>query len=351
MLRFIILSIALFLSHTLQSQTQDNWCASECNMAGDEKKNSMQVFSYIQQSQEIANANSLTTRSNGIIDRNTQISDKMIHFPIRIVIVDNDIMQLDLMKDKARQAIKKLSTSYEPANMLFTVDTIEVLKSQVYLEDLYVDGYARYNSFSFEHDRDDVITLYVFEHGKEFCDISPDRVSCGRVGGFSYILSQTTNNIVISNFDLSDQKIVAHEFGHFFGLYHPFEETQFGKDQFSSDECHLVGDRICDTPPDPGAVFEVYVNYSNCEMIGLKNENGNYYRPLLNNYMSYYKPCYLTKYEFTPGQIEVVRIAAQSNIRSIFQGDVPANYQVKTEEKEEVAEKKKRKCFFKRNRS
>lgn len=340
---FLSLCCFVFFGGLCAQSHPDNWCISACNAAGDEKQNTSKLYNYIQTNDSNADL-ILTTRSNQLVNVDEISASGILNFPIRICIIDNNLMDISEMEKKATKAMEELNKSYDSAGMQFEIDTIEILKSKIYLEDLYADGYKQYNTFSAQYDRSDMISLFVFDHGKEFCEISETRISCGRIGGFSYIYSQATNNIVMSNFDLSDPKIVAHEFGHFFGLYHPFEEAQFGKDNFDKDQCHLTGDRICDTPPDPGSVYEVYVNYSTCEMIGLKNENGESYMPLLNNYMSYYKPCYLKEYSFTNGQIKVLRAAAQSDIRSIFQRPV----EIKTEE--EIPEKSKRKCFFRRNK-
>jgi hypothetical protein len=118
-------------------------------------------------------------------------------------------------------------------------------------------------------------------------------------------------------FDVNDYKVIVHEMGHFFGLYHTFEEVQFGKDDFKGD-CNIVGDCLCDTPPDPGTIYEVYVNYSKCRMQDLFHENGNQYMPLIENYMGYYKPCYMKQFSFTENQIEVLNLSARSEFREGF---------------------------------
>lgn len=341
--KFVLCLCCLFFLGGLCAQNHsDQWCISDCQAAGDEKSNTSKLYNYIQANNPTSKI-ALTTRSNQFVETEAVDIESTYYFPIRICIIDNNLMDIEEMKIKARKAIVELNNSYVQAGMQFGIDTVEILESQIYLEDLYADGYKLYNQFSSQHDRSDLISLFIFDHGKEFCEISDTRISCGRIGGFSYIYSQLTNNVVMSNFDLSDPKIVAHEFGHFFGLYHPFEEAQFGKDNFDKDQCHLLGDRICDTPPDPGAVFEVYVNYSTCEMIGLKSDSGEYYMPLLNNYMSYYKPCYLKEYSFTNGQVNVLRAAAQSDIRTKFQRPLDIETQ------EENPPKEKRKCIFRRN--
>ena len=122
----------------------------------------------------------------------------------------------------------------------------------------------------------------------------------------------------MSRFDFSDIKVLAHEMGHFWGLYHTFEEQQFGKGDFTEENCSLLGDKICDTPPDPGPFFEVYINYVDCELFNLKNDAGFEYKPDITNYMSYYKPCYLKEFSFTPDQMMVMKVATSLSIRSKF---------------------------------
>ena len=180
------------------------------------------------------------------------------------------------------------------------------------------DRYYPYDEFSDEYDLPDLLSIYIFDHKDDFCNITSTSISCGRTGGFSYILSGRTNNIVMSRFDIPDIKVLAHEMGHFWGLYHTFEEAQFGKDDLKEENCHLLGDRICDTPPDPGSVFEVYVNYVTCELLDLNNDAGLAYKPQIENYMSYYKPCYLREFKFTPDQIMVMKLAAMEPMRSKF---------------------------------
>ncbi|MDB4285734.1 M43 family zinc metalloprotease [bacterium] len=157
--------------------------------------------------------------------------------------------------------------------------------------------------------------LYIFNYDEELFKTEGGATSCGRIGGFSYILSETTNNVVLSKFDLEDHKIIAHEFGHFFGLLHTFEEYPFGKEKNTNENYLNKGDRICDTSPDPVALYEVYVNYSKCEMLGHRDVDGIPYKPLINNFMSYYKPCYLQRFSFTPDQVTVLRFAAESDLR------------------------------------
>ena len=237
-------------------------------------------------------------------------------FPIRFVYVkENNVLPSDSLGKELDEVIHELNEAYAGVGFIFEIEKIEILVSTIKLEELSQNQFELYDKFSKENDEENIITVYILDHKNEFCRITANSISCGRIGGFSYILSSRNNNVVLSQFDLNDPKIVAHEFGHFFGLYHTFEESLFGKDKFSQTDCQNSGDRICDTPPDPGTIFELYVNYSTCEMIGFKDENENEYKPILENYMSYYKPCYLKKYSFTKDQEMVMKLAGELPIR------------------------------------
>ncbi len=244
---------------------------------------------------------------------------KKTNFPIRFVYVEDGTFEsINVRKKKIKGVLKNLNKAFKKTKFKFSTHTIEVLQSTLFIEDLSRNDRNIYVEFSNKHDLEDVITVFILDHAKDFCTFTGNSISCSRTGGFSFILSTLTNNVVISKFDLEDPKIVAHEMGHFFGLYHTFEEDMFGKDNFSAQDCNTTGDCLCDTPPDPGTVFETYVNYSTCEMIGFTDENDNEYKPMLENFMSYYKPCYLTKYKFTPQQIMVMKLAGQLEIRKKF---------------------------------
>lgn len=241
--------------------------------------------------------------------------DSALQFPLRIGIV-----QLDSTERKVKQAdisltIHHLNNAFFYAGIQFYISRIDWLESPYVISDLSSNAYQPYIKFSEQYDLEDTISLFVFDYDPDLCKVDETSVSCGRTGGFSFILSEQTNNVVLSRFDIGDHKIINHEFGHFFGLFHTFEKA-FGEELISGENCATAGDQICDTPADPGAVYEVYVNYSKCEMQSNYNHDQKAtYQPLINNYMSYYKPCYLKAYEFTPMQYELLYTAARMDIR------------------------------------
>lgn len=242
-----------------------------------------------------------------------------LDFPIRFAFVTEDSASLDY-PDQTFLAglIKNLNYAYINTGVTFSLAELAKIQSDIKLEELSANAFQLYDNFSSQYDRQDIITVYILDYARDFCRTTETSISCSRVGGFSYVLSSLTNNLVLSQFDLKNPIIVAHEFGHFFGLYHTFEEHLFGKGSFDSDMCHQTGDLICDTPPDPGTAFEIHVNYATCEMIGYEDNNGNAYQPLINNYMAYYKPCYLKEFHFTQQQELVIRLASNLQLRKKF---------------------------------
>jgi hypothetical protein len=97
-------------------------------------------------------------------------------------------------------------------------------------------------------------------------------------------ISQDTSKLVLRKD--AGGGVWIHEFGHFFGLEHPFE-TSHGIELANGSNCATAGDLICDTPADPypqGATTN-----SNCEFVfSGRDPNNQYYLPDVENYMSYY---------------------------------------------------------------
>jgi len=301
---FLILFATLILQTVFcQVEAGKDWCRIDCD-PNIHKENVALIYD------AIANESIMTELAN--LDS--------VRFPIRFVYIEEKektVTDSEKIKE-VEEVIRNLNTEFRTTKFVFYTDKILSLVSQLKLEDLAGNVGNLYDDFSKQHDLENTITVFILDHKSDFCRVTETSISCSRTGGFSYILSGRTNNIVLSNFDLRNSKIVAHEFGHFFGLYHTFEEFLFGKDDFNPNDCTKQGDLICDTPPDPGTVFEIYVNYFTCEMLDLKDPLGNEYKPLLQNIMSYYKPCYLKENTFTKQQQLVMQVASQLEMRSKF---------------------------------
>jgi hypothetical protein len=96
--------------------------------------------------------------------------------------------------------------------------------------------------------------------------------------------------------------------GHFFGLHHTFgrdKKVEINKELVDGSNCLTEGDRICDTPADPFDV-DSNIQYVNDDCIftsDKKDDNGDFYSPLVSNVMSYYNcTCDNTNEYFTNGQ-------------------------------------------------
>ncbi len=241
-----------------------------------------------------------------------------LNFPLRIGVVINPENPQYPTQTQLIKTIARLNKGFSKAAIQFTIVQIDTIFSDYTLENLSDDSYMPYRDFSKQVDFKDTLSLFLFDYDPNFCRITGESVSCRRQSGFSYILSEETNNVVMSKFDLEDYKVAAHEFGHFFGLYHTFEE-KFGRELPNGDNCETTGDLICDTPADPGSVYEVYVNSADCEMLNKLDEaTQQYYKPLISNYMAYYKPCYMQEYSFTNQQNRALFLASRSNLRKHF---------------------------------
>ncbi len=107
----------------------------------------------------------------------------------------------------------------------------------------------------------------------------------------------------------NSSKVLAHEVGHYLGLYHTFEGG------CKNDDCQVDGDRVCDTPPDGStAAATTFVN--SCQSDGDDQSNANPFRSAglgglgdqpdpFDNYMDYGALTVLAK--FTPGQKDRMR--------------------------------------------
>ena len=300
---FLLLVFLLPLgSCSLFKKAQEpDWCQSKCDSAGDERENTMDLYSH------------RDSLGNEVLDK------PISYFPLRIGVVNHPLEAIPVAESRIIKTVEILNAAFAAAKIQFEIARIDQLQSPFRIEELSDDLYQPYLDFSDQNDLDNTISLYLFDYNPELCKTTGNSVQCGRRGGFSYILSNRTNNVVMSKFDLEDHKIIVHEFGHFFGLYHTFETHQFGKELPNGSECQMTGDAICDTPADPGALYEVYVNYSLCEMVNFVDpETGVVYQPMINNYMSYYKPCYLQPYAFTPQQIKTMCTASSMPMREKF---------------------------------
>lgn len=234
------------------------------------------------------------------------------HFEI---VVWNVIDTLDPVYAKIsdlKVLVMELNNAFASADIQFELKEVRNLHDYHTYESLVENRFANYYDHLIQYNTEHAIDLYLVDHDKELCYNDGKVRGCAKGRGFTATGDWLTS-IVLGKEDVKNKKIPIHEFGHFFNLEH----THYHYDkQNSVADCSKTGDLICDTPPDPGAAaYGAMVNYTDCEMYGAFDEDGVEFKPMINNYMSYYPPCYMVEYAFTEGQIKRMKNFVTGNKR------------------------------------
>ncbi|WP_460636495.1 zinc-dependent metalloprotease [Larkinella harenae] len=137
-------------------------------------------------------------------------------------------------------------------------------------------------------------------------------------GGFSYLPDigsdlPASNVVFISGENLGERLnsyMLPHEFGHYFGLAHTFDQIN-GQELVArgpEGNCAVAGDLICDTPADPygtenPSCFSYTINKQCFTVCDARDARNNVYQPDFKNIMSYYNMFSCPgQPSFTPGQ-------------------------------------------------
>lgn len=126
----------------------------------------------------------------------------------------------------------------------------------------------------------------------------------GIVGGYAYLPGGP--DVIVIRGGSGMVSVIAHELGHFFGLYHTFE-TGLGTELVNGTNCTAAGDLVCDTEADPYYIdpstgLPAFNLDSDCNIVPpAQDSNGDWYLPPTDNIMSYYNG--ICSRSFTNGQI------------------------------------------------
>jgi hypothetical protein len=145
----------------------------------------------------------------------------------------------------------------------------------------YIENY-KYDRFLKDMDEAELLTIYYIPKTINIVYAKTVEVSpFNFVGGYAY-LPGGPDLILLSKSSLES---ITHEMGHFFGLYHTFEDM-FGIELVNGNNCATTGDLICDTPADPGGGN---TPAPDCQMDPYTQDaNSDWYVPQIGNVMSYY---------------------------------------------------------------
>jgi GEVED domain/Pregnancy-associated plasma protein-A len=208
------------------------------------------------------------------------------------------------------------------ANLLSVIDTLNkqyiganiqffLLNNQAnYIND---DAYVAFNpdteqTLCAKYDVNNAINIYFV---REFTN---------GIGGYAYFpdTKKNTNRLFVYYANVEDmiKRVVPHELGHYFGLYHTFQDSwdsRLGEfvTRGEGSNCSYTGDMICDTPADPYGKI-LFFGGVKCDFdYDFTDVNGDKYRAQTGNMMSYYRGC---GNFFTSGQHRFMTYGVQKRL-------------------------------------
>lgn len=201
-----------------------------------------------------------------------------VNIPVKVHIVRNSDGSGGISAADFNNILNELNTAYLPMQMSFYLcEDINYIDNS----DYYTFDKSEENSLASSTELIQVINIYFVNSIENNGDF---------VGGYAYIphfylpFKSSLNRILIAN---NDANTLIHEIGHFFSLQHTHgnSNTQLTKELVDGSNCSTEGDGFCDTPADPNLQNKVN---SECSYNATTTDaNGDLYKPLTNNYMSY----------------------------------------------------------------
>lgn len=205
--------------------------------------------------------------------RSVQRGDEITVVPVVARIVRHTDGTGGLSLSELPEIMDSLNKRFEGVNMQFQMcgppEFVDVNVFYDFDRGLYADSLVTYNI-------PNVINIYFIN--KILNDAS---FLCG-YASFPWFDQEY---VVVKNSCALNGSTLAHEVGHYLGLYHT-HETFLGNEYADGSNCLFTGDELCDTPADPRLGTN---NVSSiCEYTGTSRDlNGDRYRPDPTNIMSY----------------------------------------------------------------
>lgn len=220
----------------------------------------------------------------------TRLEADTIYLPLQIHIIKSSTgLQAD--EPAILQSIKVVNNRFRPLGMQFVV-----CKSFHYIQS------DELSSLDNASESDQLITAY---NNAQTIDIFyVNDVTYWNVCGFASV-GWSVDGYIVMKKGCENNGSLEHEMGHYFNLMHT-HETAYGAELVNGSNCATAGDLICDTPADPNLQYEVLAYNCKYGNTTLRDANGELYKPLEDNIMSYASGA-CTK-GFTPQQVARMRL-------------------------------------------
>lgn len=193
--------------------------------------------------------------------------------PIKLhIITDNQgLYQADV--DNIVREIELSSNYFESANIGLELCEIGYIQNSDLFNFDYSDGHSLISLYN----KPDVINIYIVQ---TFTNQSGNSL-CGR----AFYPWSEIDLIIVNHNCATNSSTIAHEIGHYLGLYHT-HRTFNGRELVNQSNCETAGDFLCDTPADP-KLSSSNIN-SSCEYFGTEtDDNEQAFMPNPESIMSY----------------------------------------------------------------
>jgi hypothetical protein len=286
MLKFFIFSLFLFWTFSSIGQTAPT---VECATVA--------KSSWINKFQSISNNRSTAQKTSQLVT---------IPVQIHLIVKANGITNLTVQQ--IRNELVSVNQFYSNANMVF----YECLAPEIIYDDsLYNYEYDTEESILLsQHYTNDVINIY-------FANTAS--VNGTQVCGYSQFPPSVDYAVMAASCSTNGSTL-AHELGHYFGLFHTHGDISQGE-LVDGSNCSSDGDLICDTPADP-VLSSSNVN-SSCVYTGTAlDANSMPYAPDVTNIMSYSRK--VCRNTFSVEQYYVINSVMQTERSNLYCQSVTA---------------------------